>query len=306
MKLLTYSLKNTPAVYAVGIYISRFSAVLPLSETGLEFSSMNDLIERITPAQLEQLKEEAAALEQISSGTMPSQLIPMNGIIRRAPIPCPRQDVLCLGINYAAHAEESARYKKEAFVRNREYPVYFTKRVNEAVPDGGPVPAHRDYTERLDYEVELAVIIGKDACRVKAEDAWEYIFGYTILNDVSARDVQANYKQWHFGKSLEGFCPMGPWIVTADEIPAPPQLAIRSYVNGELRQDSNTNLLIFTIPYIIEELSHWITLKAGTIISTGTPAGVGMGFVPPKFLNVGDTVVCEIEKIGTLTNQIVE
>jgi 2-keto-4-pentenoate hydratase/2-oxohepta-3-ene-1,7-dioic acid hydratase in catechol pathway len=127
-----------------------------------------------------------------------------------------------------------------------------------------------------------------------------------ILNDVSARDVQANYKQWHFGKSLEGFCPMGPWIVTADVIPAPPQLAIRSYVNGELRQDSNTNLLIFTIPYIIEELSHGITLKAGTIISTGTPAGVGMGFVPPKFLNVGDTVVCEIEKIGTLTNQIVE
>ena len=238
MKLLTYSLKNTPAVYAVGIYISRFAAVLPLSQTGLEFSSMNDLIERITPAQLEQLKEEAAALEQISSRTMPSQLIPMNGIIRRAPIPCPRQDVLCLGINYAAHAEESARYKKEAFVRNREYPVYFTKRVNEAVPDGGPVPAHRDYTERLDYEVELAVIIGKDACRVKAEDAWEYIFGYTILNDVSARDVQANYKQWHFGKSLEGFCPMGPWIVTADEIPAPPQLAIRSYDDKEVSQVS--------------------------------------------------------------------
>ena len=304
MKLLTFSPKNTPDTETVGIYTDRFSAVLPLRETGLHFSSMNDLIENITPAQLDQLKEEAASLEQISSGNMPSRLIPMKDVIRRAPIPRPRQDVLCLGINYAAHEEVSARYKKETFARNRAYPVYFSKRVNEAVPDGGSIPAHSDITERLDYEAELAVIIGRDACRVKAEDAFDYIFGYTIVNDVSARDIQADYKQWHFGKSLEGFCPMGPWIVTADEIPAPPALAIRSSVNGEVRQNSSTSLLIFSIPYIIEELSRGLTLKAGTIISTGTPAGVGMGFDPPRFLKAGDTVVCEIEKIGRLTNQV--
>ena len=306
MKLMTYSLPEAPKDMQIGLYIDRFQSILPLSETGLAFSSMNELIEKITPAQSEQLKEEVQDLEQMSSRNAPASLIPMSGIIRRSPIPFPAQDIICLGINYAAHAEESARYKKEEFVRNREYPVYFAKRVNEAVPDGGAIPAHSDYTQRLDYEAELAVVIGKDAYRVKAEDAFDYVFGYTILNDVSAREVQANYKQWYFGKSLEGFCPIGPWIVTADEIPAPPELAIRSYVNGELRQDSNTNLLIFTIPYIIEELSHGVKLKAGTIISTGTPAGVGMGFVPPKFLKAGDTVVCEIEKIGTLTNRVVE
>ncbi len=305
MKLMTYSLLSDPDALLTGLYIDRHQAVLPLDETGLCFSSMNDLIEKITPAQLDQLKEEAAALEGISSGSMPARLVPMKEIIRRSPIPYPKQDIICLGINYSAHAEESARYKKETFVRNREYPVYFSKRVNEAVPDGGSIPAHSDYTERLDYEAELAVVLGKDAYRVKAEDAYDYIFGYTILNDVSAREVQSNYKQWYFGKSLEGFCPIGPWIVTADEIPAPPELAIRSYVNGELRQNSSTSLLIFSIAYIIEELSHGMKLQAGTIISTGTPAGVGMGFDPPKFLKAGDTVICEIEKIGTLTNTVV-
>lgn len=230
--------------------------------------------------------------------------VKVENIQKCAPIPRPSQDIICLGINYMAHAEESARYKKEAFERNREYPVYFSKRVNKAVPDGGIVDSHSDIMERLDYEVELAVILGTDARNVSKEDAWDYVFGYTILNDISAREIQTRHKQWYFGKSLDTFCPMGPWIVTKDEIDMPPHLKITSKVNGELRQNSSTELMVFDIPYVIEELSRGMTLKAGTIISMGTPAGVGMGFTPPKFLKPGDVVECEIEKIGTLKNMI--
>ena len=160
------------------------------------------------------------------------QGIPYEKVTKCAPIPRPSQDVICLGINYMAHAEESARYKKEAFERNREYPVYFSKRVNLAVADGGYIESHSDMLERLDYEAELAVVIGKDAKNVKKEQAWEYVFGYTVLNDVSAREVQTRHKQWYFGKSLDGFCPMGPWIITKDEVGENPSLKITSKVNG--------------------------------------------------------------------------
>lgn len=232
----------------------------------------------------------------------------VDGAVRKeevkvlAPIVHPQQDIICLGVNYMAHAEESARFKGEKFDGERPYAVYFSKRVNEAVADGAIIPAHENLVDSLDYEAELAVIIGKDAKNVKREDAYEYIFGYTILNDVSARNVQNRHKQWYFGKSLDGFTPMGPCIVTKDAITWPPKLSIQSKVNGELRQDSNTELLIFDIAFVIEELSSGMTLKAGTIISMGTPAGVGMGFTPPKFLKTGDTVECIVEGIGNLKN----
>ncbi len=221
-----------------------------------------------------------------------------------APIPVPRQDMICLGINYMEHAEESARYKKEAFGGERPYAVYFSKRVNEAVADGGYIESHSRLTDSLDYECELAVIIGKDCRDVKKEEVQDYILGYTIINDVSARDVQTRHKQWYFGKSLDGFTPMGPWIVTEDEIPYPPRLSVQSFVNGELRQDGNTEKLIFDIAHVICELSSGMTLKAGTIIATGTPAGAGMGFVPPKFLKPGDVVTCRIQGIGEITNTV--
>jgi len=221
-----------------------------------------------------------------------------------AAIPNPKQDVICLGINYMAHAEESARYKEEAFGGERPYAIYFSKRVYEAVADGGIIPAYENLVDSLDYEAELAVVIGKDAKNVSKEDAYDYIFGYTILNDVSARNLQTRHKQWYFGKSLDGFTPIGPCIATIDAFDNPPELDIKSYVNGELRQNSNTNLLIFDIAHIISELSQGMTLKAGTIIATGTPAGVGMGFVPPNFLKPGDTVTCEIQGIGSITNTV--
>lgn len=221
-----------------------------------------------------------------------------------APIPVPRQDLICLGINYMEHAEESARYKKEAFGGERPYAVYFSKRVNEAVADGGYIESHSRLTDSLDYECELAVVIGKDCRDVKKEEVQDYILGYTIINDVSARDVQTRHKQWYFGKSLDGFTPMGPWIVTEDEIPYPPRLSVQSFVNGELRQDGNTEKLIFDIGHVICELSSGMTLKAGTIIATGTPAGAGMGFTPPKFLKSGDVVTCRIQGIGEITNTV--
>ncbi len=220
-----------------------------------------------------------------------------------SPIPYPEQDIICLGINYTEHAEESARYKKEAFERERAYPVYFSKRATRVLGTGEEVCLHNDVTERVDYESELAFVISKDARDVKREDAYGYVFGYTVFNDVSARDVQTRHKQWYYGKSLDGFAIMGPAVVTGDEIGNAEALPIRSYVNGELRQNSNTSLMVFDIPHVIEELSRGMTLKAGTVISMGTPAGVGMGFEPPKFLKDGDVVICEIDGIGSIKNR---
>ena len=229
--------------------------------------------------------------------------IPLDAVKLLAPIPRPRQDVICLGINYKAHAQEAERYS-EAFLKEKPIPIYFSKRCTEAMGPEGFIESHPGLVERLDYEAELAVIIGKRAKDVPADKAQDYIFGYTVLNDVSARVLQTSHKQWYFGKSLDGFTPMGPCIVTAEEIPFPPKLKISASVNGELRQDSTTDLLITGIPEIIAELSSGMTLLPGTIIATGTPSGVGMGFDPPKFLKSGDIVECSIEGIGTLRNTV--
>ena len=242
--------------------------------------------------------------EELDAAVQAAELLPLSEVTLLAPIPRPRQDVICLGINYHAHAEEAARYSAESFTKERPIPIYFSKRVTEAVAPNGFIESHPGLVERLDYEAELAIIIGKTAKNVKAEDAGDYIFGYTVLNDVSARVLQTTHKQWYFGKSLDGFTPIGPCITTADEIAFPPALKISATVNGELRQDATTDLLITGIPAIIEELSSGMTLLPGTIIATGTPAGVGMGFDPPKFLKAGDVVECTIEKIGTLRNTV--
>ena len=229
--------------------------------------------------------------------------VPLESVRLLAPIVHPRQDIICLGMNFADHAQEARRFKGEAFESSEEYAVYFSKRVNEAVPDGGVIK-YPEVTTQLDYEAELGVIIGKSAKDVAYEDALEYVFGYTIVNDVTARDVQTRHRQYYFGKSLDGCTPMGPWIVTADELTDPHSLQLRSWVNDELRQDGNTSRLIFNINHVISELSQGITLNPGTIISMGTPAGVGMGFVPPKYLSPGDTIICEVEGIGRLVSTI--
>ncbi|MBQ5534505.1 MAG: fumarylacetoacetate hydrolase family protein [Lachnospiraceae bacterium] len=219
-----------------------------------------------------------------------------------SPIPHPRQDVICLGINYSEHAKEAESFDKEAFSKDRPDPIFFSKRVSYSQGTGDVIPMHEDICDSLDYEAELGVVIGRQASKVRAEDALDYIFGYTVINDVSARNLQTRHKQWYFGKSLDGFTPMGPCIVSKDEFDGIPALPIKTYVNGELRQSSNTANLITGIPEIIEILSAGMTLEPGTVIATGTPSGVAMGMDPPSFLKDGDEVVCEIEGIGRLVN----
>ena len=287
MKLITYRQNGAEHV---GALTADGGGVLPLP-----VPDMNTLIETMT---LTDLRSAVAAAERGSA-------LALSDVELLAPIPRPRQDVLCLGMNYLAHAEEAARYSADAFRKERPVAVYFSKRVSEAGKPDGVIPRHAGLTDRLDYEAELAVVLGRTARDVKAADAADCIFGYTVLNDVSARDLQTGHKQWYFGKSLDGFTPMGPVLVTADEIAYPPALEITCRVNGELRQQSNTALLITSIGQILEELTAGMTLLPGTIIATGTPAGVGMGFDPPKFLQSGDVVECAIEGIGTLRSTVV-
>ena len=269
--------------------------VWPLSWLGLSYETLSEAIPFLTPQVRYGLSLAIAGIPAL----------PVEAVTLESPIPAPAQDVICLGINYMAHSDEAEKYSAAAFATKHEDAIYFSKRVTRAVPDGGPIEAHTDLVKKLDYECELAVVLGKDARDVPAGQTRDYIFGYTILNDVSARDVQTAHKQWYFGKSLDGFTPIGPCIVTADAFADyPPRLGIRSFVNGEKRQDSNTALQIFDIDHVIAELSRGMTLKAGTIIATGTPAGVGMGMDPPQFLKPGDVVRCEIDGIGTLTNPV--
>jgi 2-keto-4-pentenoate hydratase/2-oxohepta-3-ene-1,7-dioic acid hydratase in catechol pathway len=295
MKLITYKLKEN-GNEIIGMLSKDEQKIFPISQFDINYSSMIDMIENISNAEMELLISK--------DGKEFDQFIFYDKIIKVAPITHPKQDIICLGINYMEHAVESAKYKEEAFGGERPFAVYFAKRVNEAVADDGVVPSYEGMVDSLDYEAELALIIGKDAKNVSEQDAFQYIFGYTIINDISARNLQTAHKQWYFGKSLDGFTPMGPVIVTAEEFENPPHLDIKSYVNGELRQNSNTELLIFGIAHVISELSQGMTLKAGTIISMGTPAGVGMGFTPPRFLKTGDIVECEIQGIGKIKNII--
>ena len=298
MRLVTYEIEHKKGL---GVISRDGEWIYPLRSLDMDYKTMQELIEGIS--------ESEKQLLEYASGQDPYKVkgaVPMKEALLLAPIPHPVQDVICLGINYMAHAEESARYKKEAFDGERPFAVYFSKRVNRATGTGEEIPGHRDLVQDLDYEAELAVIIGKEAKNVRAAQVRNYIFGYTVINDVSARTLQTRHKQWYFGKSLDGFLPMGPCITTAEELPYPPRLSIQSRVNGQLRQDSNTECMIFDIDHIVSELSAGMTLKAGTIISTGTPAGVGMGFDPPRFLNPGDIVECSIEGIGTLVNRVSE
>ncbi|WP_409967040.1 fumarylacetoacetate hydrolase family protein [Bengtsoniella intestinalis] len=283
MKLVTYRLAN-----------QEFVGALSADETAihtLPFPDMNALIQGTTIATLPALLADAPTVS-------------MADVEILSPIPCPLADAICLGMNYLDHAKEAAAFNHQSFDRDAMIPVYFSKRATRTVDPTGIIPRHAGLVQQLDYEAELAVILGKDAFNVAEEDVADYIFGYSVANDVSARVLQTKHKQFYFGKSLDGYFPMGPCILTADSVPYPPELAISSKVNGELRQNSNTNQLMTTISQLVANLSRGMTLKAGTIFLTGTPAGVGMGFHPPKFLEVGDVVECAIESIGTICNTV--
>jgi 2-keto-4-pentenoate hydratase/2-oxohepta-3-ene-1,7-dioic acid hydratase in catechol pathway len=222
----------------------------------------------------------------------------------QAPIPTPRKNVFCVGRNYAEHIAEGDRAQNQK-VGVTEHPVYFTKPSTAVVGPDAMIPIFPELSESIDYEVELAVVIGKSGRNIKKADAYDYIFGYSIANDITARDVQRRHGGQYFkGKALDGSCPFGPYIVTADQIDNPHNLGIRLSVNDEMRQDGNTQDMIFDIPTLIESLSQGLTLEPGDIIATGTPSGVGYAMEPPRFLKSGDVVVCEIDQIGTLRNTL--
>lgn len=216
-----------------------------------------------------------------------------------APIPRPAKNVMCIGKNYRDHAIEMGG--EESIPKDL---MVFTKAPTAVIAANEPIPAYEGLTDALDYEGELGVIIGKKGKGISREEALDYIFGYTIINDVTARDLQKRHKQFFIGKSLDGTCPMGPWIVSKDEIADPHCLDIETKVNGEVRQQSNTKHFIFPIDEIISTLSKGMTLEPGDVIATGTPAGVGQGMNPPGLLKAGETIDINIEQIGTLSNKV--
>lgn len=230
-----------------------------------------------------------------------SYYIPLEKVKFLAPIPRPRKNIFCVGKNYVEHAIEMG--SKEDIP---EHVMVFTKAPTTVIGHTDNILEHGEVTEQLDYEGELAVVIGKRGKGIKKEEALDYIFGYTILNDITARDLQKKHKQFFIGKSLDTSAPMGPWIVTKDSIPNPNELNITTMVNGEIRQKSNTKHFIFSIEEVIHVLSKGMTLEPGDIIATGTPAGVGKGFNPPRFLKGGDSIEIAVEGIGTLFNKVIK
>lgn len=291
MKFCTFEMDG---IEKLGVLNSRENGVVSLEEVlGSPGVTMLEFIRGFKPEHI----------EIINKALVEDKSIELSKIKILAPIPNPLRSVICLGKNYRDHVNE-VKSLGDSIGEIPESPIYFEKMVDLCPGDGDIIPSHEDLTDYLDYEAELAVIIGKEGKNIPMDKVEEYIFGYTILNDITARDIQKKHIQWFRGKSLDGTCPMGPWLVHKSDIPFPPSLKIQTYVNGELRQNGNTGELIFDIPYIISDFSKGITLKPGDIISTGTPAGVGMGFKPPKTLHSGDEVKCLIEGIGILTNNI--
>jgi len=247
-----------------------------------------------------------AAVEGRALPALSGDVLPLASVRLEAPLPVPRRNVWCVGRNYHAHAKElSASVFKDSNADTKAWPIVFTK-VPECVIgpfDDVQLPGAA-VSEQIDYEAELAVVIGKGGKNISQAEAMQHVYGYTVVNDVTARDVQMRHQQWDMGKSFDTFCPMGPWIVTADELDGR-STRVRCWVNGELRQDGPTENMIFDIPTLIETISRGITLYPGDIIATGTPAGVGMGLNPPRYIAKGDVIRIEIDGLGQIENRFV-
>jgi 2-keto-4-pentenoate hydratase/2-oxohepta-3-ene-1,7-dioic acid hydratase in catechol pathway len=233
--------------------------------------------------------------------------LPLAQVQLVAPMPRPVRNIFCVGKNYREHAQELQKTGlagSGAQDAIPAVPIFFTKATSTVIGPNQPIPAWLDSSQSTDYEGELAVVIGLGGRGITRAGAMRHVYGYTIINDVTSRLLQGRHQQWFLGKSIDGFCPMGPAIVTADEVSDAGRLQVQTRVNGELRQDAPVSGLIFDIPALIETLARTLTLEPGDIIATGTPAGVGMGFTPPKYLKQGDVVAITIEPIGTLENPV--
>jgi len=294
MKLVTYSNSHAADRFMVGIIDPEAAVVYPID--GALHEAAPDMLSLI--AQFDEIGHKLH---------LQSKPISVTSIRLRAPIPQPRRNIFCVGKNYRDHAREFSGSGFDASNSNGsdipDAPILFSKATTSVIGPDDLILPHKNFTTSLDYEAELAVVIGRGGRGITRTEALAHVFGYMILNDITARDLQYKHKQWLLGKSLDTFCPIGPWIETADAI-QPELKTVRCWVNGELRQEASVADLIFDIPSLIETLSAGITLQPGDIIATGTPAGVGIGFKPPRYLQSGDRIDVTISGLGKLTNTV--
>ncbi len=288
MKLITFEWDGNVAAG----YIDGESAVVSTSGPGAKWALLSLIA-----------GSESALREWKAQGT---ERVPLGDVKLLAPIPEPRRDIFCVGKNYHAHAAEfhSSGFDSSAKEQVPSHPVIFTKATTSVCGSDDVVKGSLDPTASVDYECELAFIIGKPAFQVSKADAYDHVFGYTIINDVTSRELQKQHNQWVIGKSIDTFCPMGPWLVTSDEVGDVTELEIATEINGEERQRAKVSDLIFDIPTLIETMSRTMTLLPGDIVATGTSEGVGISFKPPRYLKKGDHMRLNITRLGVLENVI--
>jgi len=289
----------------------RIAAYIHQNQPGVGLVSAD--LKEVRPIELQAHQRALGALPLIEAMARGEPLpaagaaLPLDQVRLTAPLPRARRNIFCVGKNYHAHAKEFAGSGFDSSAKSGgdipAHPIIFTKVPECVIGPGDTIVIPADVSTAIDYEAELAVVIGKGGKGIKAADAMQHVWGYTIVNDVTSRDWQSRHQQWHMGKSFDTFCPMGPWLVSADECDGT-RTQVRCWVNGEERQNASTTDLIFDIPKLIETLSAGITLYPGDVIATGTPVGVGIGFTPPKYLKPGDVVRVEIDGIGVLENPI--
>ena len=286
MKLVTYQINEETAVGA----IIEDQRIVPLTT--------------VAPDMLSLIESGSEGLERAQSVVAAAtETILLENVRLLAPIPIPRRNIMCLGKNYAAHAEESHRAWGDK-VELPKFPLFFTKSTTTVNGPYDDIPYNSNVSTAIDFEAELLVIIGQAGKNITRKQAMAHVFGYSIMNDVTARDLQRQHKQFFKGKSLDGHAPMGPWIVTTSEIPNPHNLRVSCHVNGQEKQNGNTNQMIFDISETIAQLSLGMSLLPGDLIATGTPSGVGFARTPPEFLKPGDVVTCSVEGIGSIRNRI--
>ena len=300
MRLLTYERGGAPRL---GLLLDE--RVVDVAEAGLALGDAtlpDDMLAFVEQGDAA-LAQARRLIEALSSDgeALARSSVPLAETRLLAPIPRPARNLVCVGLNYAEHAAESRVTEGLP-----EHPIYFTKPPSTVIGPDAPIPWHGHVSRRIDWEVELVVVIGRRGIDIPEERALDHVFGYTVGNDVTARDLQARHQQWYKGKGLDGFCPLGPWIVTRDELPEPQELQLRLRVNGETKQDANTSDMIFGVARLIAVLSLGMTLEPGDLLMTGTPSGVGFARKPPEYLQPGDVVEAEIDGIGLLRNPVLE
>ena len=292
MKFVTYKKNDSEKV---GVLFNNDEQILDVNSLlKKEYASMISFINGVSLDEIKKIDE------VLKSNPLDGLVVDTTQVKLLSPIPRPIHDIICVGVNYKDHMEETKKYD-EKFVEPTKT-VYFSKRASYIIGDGDLIESRLDLDEELDYEVELTVIIGKTGVNIKKEEVEDYIFGYSIFNDISSRKLQMSHLQWYRGKSLDTYSSMGPSILHKSALPFPVEVDIKSELNGEVRQKSNTKLFVADIAQIISEISDGITLEAGDIIITGTPSGVGMGMNPKGYMKKGDIIRCEILEIGKLTN----